>query len=87
MLVIGDILTSQLAFYLLNIGMMQLIYHLFDKNAGGFKTHVTFLMELFVTIVLGFQTVAVVSKSYLVDGAGFMDPFPEKDIVKIKVAT
>ena len=47
----------------------------------------TFSLELFVTIVHGFRAVAVVGKSYLVDGAGFMDPLPEKDIVKIKIAT
>ena len=67
--------------------MTQLIYHLFNKNGGGFKTHVTFSMELFVAIVNGFPAVSVITKSYLVDGAGFRDPFPERDIVKIKIAT
>ena len=55
--------------------MTQLIYHLFNKNEGRFKTHNTFLMETFVTIV--------VAKSYLIAGAGFMDLFSEKYIVKI----
>ena len=67
--------------------MTQLIYHLFNKNGGRFKTHITFSRELSVTIIHGFGAVTVVAKSYLVDGAGFMDPFPEKDIVKIKIAT
>ena len=31
-LVIGNILMSQLVFYLFNIGMTQLIYHLFNKK-------------------------------------------------------
>ena len=57
--------------------MTQLIYHLFNKNGGGFKTHVTLSIELFVTIVHGFRAVGVVTKSYLVE------LFPEKDIVKI----
>ena len=63
--------------------MMQLIYHLFNMYGSGFKTHVTFSMELFVTISHGFQTVTVVAKSYLIDGARFIGPFSEKDIVKI----
>ena len=63
--------------------MTQLIYHLFNKNEGRFKTHNTFLMETFVTIVHSFLTVAVVAKSYLIAGAGFMDLFSEKYIVKI----
>ena len=67
--------------------MTQSIYHLFNKNGGGFKTQVTFLMELFVTIVHGFQMVTVLSKNYLINGAGFMDPFSEKDIVKIQIIT
>ena len=62
---------------------MQLIYHLFNKNGEGFKTHVTFSMELFMTIAHGFQAVTVVAKSYLIDGTRFIDPFFEKDIVKI----
>ena len=40
-----------------------------------------------MTIVHSFWAVAVVAKSYLVDGTGFTDPFPEKDIVKIKIAS
>ena len=40
-------------------------------------------MELFLTIVHGFLTVAIVAKSYLITGAGFMDLFSEKGIVKI----
>ena len=63
--------------------MTQLMYHLFKKNGGGFKTHITFSMELFVTIIHGFQTVTVVAKTYLIDGAWFIDPFSEKDFVKI----
>ena len=74
---------SQLVFYLFNICMTYLIDHSFNKNKGGSKTHVTFSIELFVRIVHGFQTVAVVGKSYLINVAGFMDPFSEKDIVKI----
>ena len=68
LLVISDMLTSQLVFNLFKIGITQLIYHLFNKNGGGFKTHLTFLMELFVTIAHGFQAVTVVAKSYLIDG-------------------
>ena len=83
LLVISGILTSQLVFYLFKIDMTQLIYHLFNKNGGGFKTHVTFSTELFVTIVHGFQTVTVVAKSYLIDGERFIVPIFEKDIVKI----
>ena len=83
LLVISDILMSQLVFYLFNIGMTQLIYHLFNKNGGGVKTHITFLMELFVAIVHAFLTVAVVAKNYLIAGAGFMNLFSEKYIVKI----
>ena len=30
--------------------MTQLIYRLFNKNGAGFKIHITFLMELFVTL-------------------------------------
>ena len=45
------------------------------------------IQELFVIIVHNFQAVAIVAKSYLDDGAGFMDLFPEKDIVKIKIVT
>ena len=67
--------------------MTQLIYHLFNKSGGRFKTHVTFLKELFVTIVHGFPAVTDVAKGYQVDGAGFIDPFPEKDFVKIKITT
>ena len=67
--------------------MTQLIYYLFNKNGSGFKTHVTNSMELFVTIVHGFQALPVVAESNLVDGAGFKDPFSEKDIVKIKTVT
>ena len=63
--------------------MTQLIYDLFNKNGGGFKTHVTISMELFVTIVHCFQTVTVVAKSYLIDGARFRNPFSEKGFVKI----
>ena len=44
-------------------------------------------MKLFVIIVHGFWVVVVVAKSYLVDGAGFLYPFPEKDIVKIRIPT
>ena len=87
LLVIGNILTSQLLFYLFNIGMTQLIYDLFHKNGGGFKTHITFSMELFVTIGHGSRAVAVVAESYLVDGAGCMDQFPKKNTVKIKIYT
>ena len=83
LLVKSDILTSQLVFYLFNRDMMQLIYHLFYKNGGGFKSRITVLMELSVTIFYGFQGVAVVAKSYLIAGAGAMDSFSEKDIVKI----
>ena len=72
------IVTSQLVFYLFNVGMTQLIHHLFNKNGGRFKSHITFLMELSVTIVHGFQAVAVVAKSYLIAGAGFMDPLSYK---------
>ena len=36
-----------------------------------------------MTIVHGFQSVAVVAKRYLIDGAGFMNPPSEKDIAKI----
>ena len=43
--------------------MTQLIDHFFNKNGGGFKTHATFSMELFVTTVYGFQAVAVVARS------------------------
>ena len=86
-MLVGGIPTSQLVFYLFDIGMTQFIYHLFNKNGGRFKTHVTFSMELFARIVHGFRAVAVVAKGCLVDGAGFMDAFPEKDIVKIKIAT
>ena len=75
LLVIGNILTSQLTCYdAIHLSLVK-------KKGGGFKTHVTFSMELFVTIVDSFWVVAVVEKSYLVDGAGFMDPFPEKYIV------
>ena len=63
--------------------MTKLIYHLLNKNGGGFKTHITFSMEIFSAIVRGFLTVTVVAKSYLIAGAGFMDLFSEKDIVKI----
>ena len=63
--------------------MTQLIYHLFNKNGGGFKTHVTFSMKLFVTIAHGFQTVTVFAQSYLINGTRFIGPFSEKDIVKI----
>ena len=42
-----------------------------------------FQWNFFVTIVHGIQMVTVVAKSYLVDGAGFMDPFLTKDIGKI----
>ena len=73
---------SQLVFYLFNIGMTHLIYHSFNKNEGGFKTYVTFSIELFVRIVHGYS-VAAVGKSYLINGAGFMDLFSEKDIVKL----
>ena len=83
LLVISDVLMSQLVFYLFNIGMTQLIYHLFNKNGGGFKTHTTSLMELFVAIAHGFLTVAVVAKNYLIAGAGLMNLFSEKYIVKI----
>ena len=83
LLVISNILTSQLVFDSFKIGMTQLVYHLFNKTGGDFKTHVTFSMELFVTIAHGFQTVTVVAKSYLIDGARFIGPFSEKDIVKI----
>ena len=62
--------------------MTQLIYHLFIKNGKGFKTHVTFSIELFMTIAHGFQTVTVIAKSYLIDGARFIGLFSEKDIVK-----
>ena len=62
--------------------MTQLIYYLLNKNKGVFKTYVKFSMELFVKINHGFQTVTVFAKSYLIDGAGFMYPFSEKDIVK-----
>ena len=67
--------------------MTQLIYHLFNKKGGGFKTHVTISVELFVIIVHRFQAVAFVSKSYLVDEAGFMHPFSEKNIVKTRDGT
>ena len=70
-------------FILFNIDMTQLVDHFFNKNGGGFKTHATFSMELFVTTVYGFQAVAVVARSYLIDEARFMDPFSEKDSVKI----
>ena len=83
LLVISDIVMSRLVFYLFKIGMTQLIYHLFNKNEGGFKTHFTFSMELFMTLPHGFQMVNVVAKSYLIDGARFIDLFSEKDIVKI----
>ena len=67
--------------------MLQLVYDLFNKNGGRFKTLIMFSMELFVTIGQGFWTVAVVEESYLVDEAGFMGPFPEKYIAKIKIDT
>ena len=66
-----------------DIGMTQLIYQLFNKNGGGFKIHIAFSMGLFMKIAHGFQTVTVVGKSYLIDGARFIGPFSEKDIVKI----
>ena len=65
--------------------MTQLIYNLFNKNGGGLKTHITFSMEILVTIVHSFLTVAVVAKSYLIPGAGFMELFSEKDIVTFKL--
>ena len=34
-----------------------------------------------------FSAVVVVVKRYLVNGAGFMGPFPKKGIVKIKIVT
>ena len=66
--------------------MTQLIYHLFSKKGGGFGTYATFLMELFATIVHGFQTVTVVAKSYLIDGAGFMDMFLKKILLRFKLS-
>ena len=65
---------------------MHLIYHLFNKNGGRFKSHVTFSMEIFVTIARGFQTVTVVANSYLIDGARFIGPFSQK-YIKIYIAT
>ena len=83
LLVISDIITLQLVFYSFKIGMTQLVYHLFNKNGGGFKTHVTFLMEGFVKIANGFETVTVVAKSYLIDGARLIGTFSEKFFAKI----
>ena len=41
LLVISDILTLELVFYLFKIGMTHLIYHLFNKNGGSsnLKSH------------------------------------------------
>ena len=76
---------SQLVFYLFNIGMKKLVYHLFNKNGSGFRTHVTFLMELYV-IDHGFQTVTVVAKSYLIGGTEFKDPFLKKILLRFKLS-
>ena len=85
LLIICDILTSQLVFYLFNIGMTQLIHHLFNKNGGGLKFHIAFSMEIFVTIVYGFLTVAVVVKSYLIAGVVFMDLFLKNILLRFKL--
>ena len=85
LLIIRDILTSQLVFYLFNIGMTQLIHHLFNKNGGGLKFHIAFSMEIFVTIVYGFLTVAVVVKSYLIAGVVFMDLFLKNMLLRFKL--
>ena len=42
-----------------------------------------FQWNFLATIVHGIQMVTVVAKSYLIDGAGFMDPFLKKDVGKI----
>ena len=57
---------------------------MFNKNGGGFRTHVTFSMKLFVTIVL--ETVIVAAKSYLIDEIGFMDPFLKKMLLRFKLS-
>ena len=82
----NNIPTSQLVFYLFNIGMTQLIYHLLSKNGGGFRTYVTFSMELFATIIHGFQTMTIVAKSCLIDWARFIDPFLKKILLRFKLS-
>ena len=67
--------------------MTQLIYHLFNKNGGGFKTHVTFSMELFVTIVYGFRAWLLSQRATWSMGQGSWIRFLKKDIFKIKIAT
>ena len=76
LLIIRDIVTSQLVFYLFNLGMTQLIYHLFNKNGDGLKFHIAFSMEIFVIVVHSFLTVPDCWGR--VHGSVF-----EKDIVKI----
>ena len=66
--------------------MTQLIYHFFNKNRGGFKTHFTFSMELFVTTVYGFQVVAVVARSYLIDETSSWIRFLKKIVLRFKLS-
>ena len=85
LLVIGNILTSQLLFYLFNIGMTQLIYDLFHKNGGGFKTHITFSMELFVTIVTVFGQWLLSQRATWLMGQGSWISFLKKMLLRLKL--
>ena len=67
--------------------MAQLIYHFFNKNRSGLRTHVTFLMVLFTTIAHSFQTVTVGGRELPDRWSRVHRSASEKDIVKTQIVT
>ena len=80
LLVIGNILTSQLTCYdAIHLSLVK-------KKGGGFETHVTFSMELFVTIVHSFWVVLLSKRATWLMGQGSWTHFLKNILFRLKLS-